>query len=43
LNGSVIHESADLLYAVPTGRAPIDPLTERFPGRSVRRASTAKL
>ena len=35
-------DSADLLYAVPTGRAAIDPFTERFPGRSVRCASPAK-
>ncbi|MBV8293160.1 MAG: 2-keto-4-pentenoate hydratase, partial [Mycobacterium sp.] len=32
---SVVHEAADLLYAAQSARAPISPLTERFPGLDV--------
>ncbi len=35
---SVVQEAADLLYAAQTGRAPIGPLTERFPGLDVNGA-----
>jgi 2-keto-4-pentenoate hydratase len=31
----VVQEAADLLYAAQVGRAPISPLTERFPGLDV--------
>jgi 2-keto-4-pentenoate hydratase len=35
LTYSLIQDAADLLYAAQSGRAPIDPLTERFPGLDV--------
>jgi 2-oxo-3-hexenedioate decarboxylase/2-keto-4-pentenoate hydratase len=35
LTHSVAREAADLLYAAQTGRSPIGPLTERFPGLDV--------
>jgi len=35
LTHKVIQEAAGLLYAAQAGRAPIDPLTERFPGMDV--------
>jgi len=35
LTDNVVQEAADLLYAAQTGRAPIGPLTGRFPGLDV--------
>jgi 2-keto-4-pentenoate hydratase len=35
LTHNVIEEAADLLYAAQAGRAPVGPLTERFPGLDV--------
>ena len=35
LSTNHIDQAADLLYAAQTGRAPIGPLTERFPGLDV--------
>jgi 2-oxo-3-hexenedioate decarboxylase/2-keto-4-pentenoate hydratase len=35
LTRSLVQEAADLLYAAQAGRAPIRPLTERFPGLDV--------
>jgi 2-keto-4-pentenoate hydratase len=35
LTHNVVHEAADLLHAAQTGRTPIGPLTERFPGLDV--------
>jgi 2-keto-4-pentenoate hydratase len=38
LTHNVVQEAADLLYAAQTGRSPISPLTERFPGLNVANA-----